>query len=67
MRAEQQAAVTVEPLRRPVLLRALTVLLPPRQLSMFPQLPLWLPPVSQPQALLHPTVSWPHPLLCFTL
>jgi hypothetical protein len=34
---------------------------------MFPQLPLWLPPVSQPQALLHPTVSWPHPLLCFTL
>ena len=39
-RADQQSAVAVEPLRLPVLLRALTVQLPQRPLSLFPQLPL---------------------------
>jgi hypothetical protein len=46
MRAEQQAAMAVELLRRPVLLQALTLLLPPQQLSMLLQLPLWHPPDS---------------------
>ena len=47
--AEQQAAVAVDPLR---LLRALTVLLPTRPLSLSPPLPL-----------LHLPVSWLHPQL----
>jgi hypothetical protein len=63
MRAEQQAAVAVEPLRLTCASSGADSAAAAAAAVAVSSAPLLHPPDSWPHPLLHPPVSWPHPLL----